>query len=1117
MIYGNEANPRPQPRNPLPQALTHFVSGRGSAFARAADDITFIGDRIWVDENANGIQDPEESTPVPGVTVTVSREGEEDRVVTSDEAGRWFANGLTPGATYQVSFDLSTSKGFEDYLPTREKASGREQDSNGLDFVTEEIPFDGDLSYDLGIFKPASVGDFVWDDGVEGQNDGIQGAGEAGVADVTVTLTDKTGSPVTDVNGKQVEPRKTDADGKYLFENLFPGEYKVVFSDLPVGFTGVTKSGEGSVDKDSNGLESEVTLTSGQKDLTVDLGLVKPEPTPPTTPTATIGDRVWIDKNGNGIQDEGEPGVPNVKVSVREQGRGAGPAVETTTDGNGNWKVEGLTPGKQYNVRFELPNGYYETVSTAGEDLEKDSNGLTFSTKTLTEGSGGFNLSYDLGLVQPATIGDFVWDDGEYTVTSDGSKAGIKDTDYNGVQDSEKGIANVRVTLTDASGNSVKDLNGKTVAAVTTDADGKYLFENLRPGTYTVNFSYPQGYEETKSGQGNADKDSNGLTTEVTLESGQSDLTVDLGLVRRNATQTTTTITTPPNCTTCTPTTVTSNIPTTVKETETKVVVTTVEGEPTTLTRTTEVEVTKEVPTTVVKTTTNKVVVTDENSAIIGDKVFVDTNGDGEQDPDENEGVPGVSVIVTGKDGQEQRTVTDKDGNWHVVVQPGEYTVKYETDRVPSDPEQLERTVTVKPGEKRDDIDLPVLPEGSVGDRVWNDVNGDGKQDDNEQGVPNVVVKVSREGEPVRYAVSDDKGNWSIEGLTPNADYTVTYIQPEGWNVTGKVPNADASGLTTTVTLEPGQANNDIDLGIQRDNNVPDPKPGTLTGTIWLDGNRNGDNDGGEKGYEGIEVRIYEPGKNEPFKTTSTDKDGAWFFTGLTPGVDYRVEYNIPEGYEVTTQPNKSTVVNNTIQVTVNLDGNKPFELDLDYGLGKSSTVVVKETETVNNTVTETTTVQAPREGSSTDVLGRCWANAKASPLLYLTPIALLGVVGGKLAEPYLGAVNEQLAQFNAEIQATIRRNTPDWGTGEQSRHNDPFAEFRAQIDAANREAARIANDPNVQRLGQIAVGIIGLIAAGAVVYDWCSSEEGKAVTASSIGDRSTTAPTQPTEPAPAQ
>ncbi|WP_141761579.1 SdrD B-like domain-containing protein, partial [Corynebacterium sp. HMSC036E10] len=76
-------------------------------------------------------------------------------------------------------------------------------------------------------------------------------------------------------------------------------------------------------------------------------------------------------------------------------------------------------------------------------------------------------------------------------------------------------------------------------------------------------------------------------------------------------------------------------------------------------------------------------------------------------------------------------------------------------------------------GEKRDDIDLGILPSGSVGDRVWNDANGDGKQDEGEEGLENVVVLVSRDGEPTRSAVTDKDGNWKIEGLNPNAEYDI--------------------------------------------------------------------------------------------------------------------------------------------------------------------------------------------------------------------------------------------------------------------------------------------------------------------------------------------------------
>ena len=158
-------------------------------------------------------------------------------------------------------------------------------------------------------------------------------------------------------------------------------------------------------------------------------------------------------------------------------------------------------------------------------------------------------------------------------------------------------------------------------------------------------------------------------------------------------------------------------------------------------------------PTTVTETTTAEA----PKRGTIGDRVWVDENGDGNEDPGEKEGVPGVPVVVKDKDGNEViRTVTDEDGNWKVDVEPGDYTVEYKPgDRVPSKPGQVSTKITIKPGEKRDDIDLGILPSGSVGDRVWNDANGDGKQDEGEEGLENVVVLVSRDGEPTRSAVTD--------------------------------------------------------------------------------------------------------------------------------------------------------------------------------------------------------------------------------------------------------------------------------------------------------------------------------------------------------------------------
>ncbi len=46
------------------------------------------------------------------------------------------------------------------------------------------------------------------------------------------------------------------------------------------------------------------------------------------TAFATVGDFVWVDQNGNGIQDSGEPGVANLTVQLLNS---AGTVVATTT------------------------------------------------------------------------------------------------------------------------------------------------------------------------------------------------------------------------------------------------------------------------------------------------------------------------------------------------------------------------------------------------------------------------------------------------------------------------------------------------------------------------------------------------------------------------------------------------------------------------------------------------------------------------------------------------------------------------------------------------------------------------------------------------------------------
>ncbi len=112
------------------------------------------------------------------------------------------------------------------------------------------------------------------------------------------------------------------------------------------------------------------------------------------------------------------------------------------------------------------------------------------------------------------TIGDFVW----YDINNDG----IQD-------DGEPGIGNVVVNL------YAED--GTTLVATTNTfaADGSYLFTNLLPGNYVVEFVKPSNYDPTLQNIGDdaldSDADTTGKTATITLGSGETNLTIDAGFI----------------------------------------------------------------------------------------------------------------------------------------------------------------------------------------------------------------------------------------------------------------------------------------------------------------------------------------------------------------------------------------------------------------------------------------------------------------------------------------------------------------------------------------------------------------------------------------------------------
>ncbi|WP_205755997.1 SdrD B-like domain-containing protein, partial [Lacibacter luteus] len=330
-----------------------------------------LGDFVWNDLNANGVQDAGEPG-IAGVTVTLSKPDGTTATTTTNANGAYSFCGLAPG-TYSVSF--ATPSG---YTATGSNVGGDDaKDSDPVGgTVTGIVLTSGETnnSIDAGYYKTACLGDFVWND-LNGN--GVQDAGEPGIAGVTVTLTKPDGTTTTTT---------TDANGAYSFCGLAPGTYSVSFA-TPSGYapTGSNLGGNDAKDSDPvGGTVTGITLASGETNNTIDAGYYK---------TACLGDFVWNDLNGNGVQDAGEPGIAGVTVTLTKPD---GTTTTTTTDANGAYSFCGLAPGT-YSVSFATPSGYAPTGSNLGGNDAKDSDPVGGTVTGITLASGETNNTIDAG------------------------------------------------------------------------------------------------------------------------------------------------------------------------------------------------------------------------------------------------------------------------------------------------------------------------------------------------------------------------------------------------------------------------------------------------------------------------------------------------------------------------------------------------------------------------------------------------------------------------------------------------------------------------------------------------------------------------------------------------
>jgi len=897
-----------------------------------------IGDRVWKDLNGNGIQDAGEPG-IPNVELTLTgtaANGQPVNVTTKTDAnGDYLFKELCAskeGTKYTVTVNETTLP--PDVIRTAPRSNDGDDnnpsDSNEPTGTTVTITTDtsSNLTVDFGYVPlcTGSIGNLVWKDIPNGN--GVYDSGEPGLSGVNLSLSG------TNVYGVPVNlTATTSGTGEYTFQGLCQGHYTVkVDAGIPAGFaptTSTSSSGNDLIDNDSNNPDGTTVdlLTDKDVNQTVDFGYVP-------KCQGTIGDFVWKDLNENGTQDSGEPGIEFVKVSL--SGTNAyGQLVSMTeiTDANGKYLFHGVCAGK-YTVTVNpssVPSGWMVTIpprSTNGSDGNgNDSNEPNGTIVTMTDDTTN-NLDVDFGYIPDCkgSIGDFVWDDNNADgIQNDGETSGI---------------AGVQVLLTGTNGY------GQPVNfTATTNNSGYYLFSELCKGNYTVaiNAATTVGLSPTlpRSNNGN---DGNGadsnepIGTAVTLNSDTSpNQTVDFGYIipaslgdrvwldannngiqdggETGITGWTVTITGPNY----------SNSATTgadgiygfsnLAPGSYKVCVTPMTG----YTQTYDLVPPLDNCATVLLSSGDNRTDVDfgyYKPATIGDKVWFDSNGDGIQNNGEP-GLPGVTVTLydcltktavatTTTDVNGLYSFTGPAGSYYAIFSaPGYYfTKQYQgTDQgLDSNADINGKTdcITIAPGETNNTIDAGLYKNATIGDFVWNDLNGNGIQDAGEPGISGVTVKLFDCATRTLLAttITDANGKYSFTGA-PGSFY-VLFTAPVGYTFTtkGLVPgatddsNADSTGKTDCITVASGETNNTIDAGLFQNATIGD--------FVWEDKNNNGKQDAGEPGLFGVTIKLYDCATRILLATTTTDANGKYSFS-VAPG-SYYVVFTALAGYTFTTK-----------------------------------------------------------------------------------------------------------------------------------------------------------------------------------------------------------------------
>jgi serine-aspartate repeat-containing protein C/D/E len=300
-----------------------------------------------------------------------------------------------------------------------------------------------------------------------------------------------------DGNGRSVAMTTTGTDGSYRFEKLPAGIYSIVESTPVDLIDGGAKRGTvngltvGAIDDPSR--ISQIRLGAGQNGRDYDFCEVPP---------ASLSGHVFEDTNDDGIRQSEEPPIAKVTVALLDA---AGNQVgQVETDANGFYKFSSLRPGT-YRLVETTPAGFIDGKDRVGTIQgtpvgRVDSAADTISQIDLPAGRDG--IDYDFGELRPGSIAGQV----------------IVDTDGNCMIDADGDRPLPGVTM------ELLDTRGTVVSTTTTDLEGRYRFEGILPGSYSIREAQPAGYfdGDQKAGSGGGDVSKKNEITKIPLLGGQA-------------------------------------------------------------------------------------------------------------------------------------------------------------------------------------------------------------------------------------------------------------------------------------------------------------------------------------------------------------------------------------------------------------------------------------------------------------------------------------------------------------------------------------------------------------------------------------------------------------------